>query len=354
MVYGGVPKGLSAKPTLSVNTQSDRAISAELTLTYLSAGFDWQANYLVQMQDEKILPNGKNKLPKHKASLFAWLTLANGGKQSFANANTMAIAGEPRATARPTGSALTLKCWPMQRTHQVPFFLPDEEYNDSSFEKRDAPVALRMTALSTPPPPPPPAPPVAAIKAEQEDLGDLKLYRIPERVNVNAKGQKQVAMITQPDVLFERIYFASAASNSRNAAPMGIMLRGKNDDEGGLGLPMPSGQVQIFEGSNFGPLLVGESKMKDLAVGQKVEITIGSSSDVRIEQVLVSENKRKRVWKITLSNAHNNDVDAEVKLSRGAKGKSRNIRKVDGIPTWRGIIPANDEISFGYEQKLDR
>jgi hypothetical protein len=49
MAYGGVPEGLSAKPTLSVITDSDRAVTATLTLTYMAAGFDWQANYVTQV-----------------------------------------------------------------------------------------------------------------------------------------------------------------------------------------------------------------------------------------------------------------------------------------------------------------
>ena len=46
--------------------------------------------------------------------------------------------------------------------------------------------------------------------ATQEDLGDLKLYRIPEPVTVNAKGQKQVAMIVKPGAKFDRLYTATA------------------------------------------------------------------------------------------------------------------------------------------------
>ena len=45
--------------------------------------------------------------------------------------------------------------------------------------------------------------PVAIVR---EELGDLKLYRLNERVTVAARAQKQVAMIAQADVPVERIY----------------------------------------------------------------------------------------------------------------------------------------------------
>ena len=44
IVYDSVPQGLSAKPTLSVRTRSDREAAATLTLSSLATGFDWQAN----------------------------------------------------------------------------------------------------------------------------------------------------------------------------------------------------------------------------------------------------------------------------------------------------------------------
>ncbi len=39
-----VPAGLSARPTLSVRTRSAAAARATVTLSYLAAGFDWQAD----------------------------------------------------------------------------------------------------------------------------------------------------------------------------------------------------------------------------------------------------------------------------------------------------------------------
>lgn len=362
MVYGQVPNNLSAKPTLSVVTQSDRATTAELTLTYMSGGFDWQANYLVQMKGDAPFRLEEGDTPRDKASLFAWLTVANGGNQSFENANMMAVAGEPNrerrgAEPRPTGGALQLKCWPIKTTSDIPY------------------RALRQFPGAIPPPPMALAAyaeenmdtvivtaskasgkarlePVAAIKAEQENLGDLKLYRVPERVNVKAKGQKQVAMITQPGALFERLFTADVDDYDEDSAAMAIMLRGKNEKKDGLGLPMPSGQVQIFEPSNFGPLLAGEATLDDRAVKDEIELIVGTASDVRMKVVKLSERGRKQKWRVTLSNARMQDAQAEIEIPYELSRRSNAIRKVDGVPTWRGIIPAGDEISFTYTVKL--
>ena len=354
-----MPANLSAKPTLSVITQADKPTTAKLTLTYMAAGFDWQANYVAQVQERGL--DGKGKV-----DMFAWLTLANGGNQSFANANTMAIAGEPNrvqrgAQARPTGGPLNLKCWPMQRTHQVPYrpgFYP-----------------------AAPPPPPPPtytAPPimemdgeniivtagrmraeksispVAVVVAEQEDLGDLKLYRIPEPVTVNAKGQKQVAMLVKPGAAFEHYYAANVDNYYGESQPMTLMLRGENKTEKGLGLPMPQGQVMIFENSSYGPLLAGQSTLADRAIGEEVEMTVGQSSDVRMQVTRMSEKGDRQRWKVEITNARSSPVNVEVEIPYELRGKPKHIPKIDGVPTWKATVAANGEAVLYYEVKLER
>jgi hypothetical protein len=354
MTFGGVPAGLSAKPTLSVMTRSDKATTATLTLTYMAAGFDWQANYVAQVQERGT--DGKGKV-----DMFAWLTLANGGNQSFLNANTMAIAGEPNrvrrgAQPRPTGGPLYLQCWGSQTTSDVPY---------------------RLGYDPAPPPAPPPSPmpemamesiavtgamrrdmkqmaPVAAMVAEQEDLGDLKLYRIPERVTVNAKGQKQVAMLVKPGAAFEYYYAANVENYNINSAPMNIMLRGENKTEKGLGLPMPSGQVMIFEDSKYGPLLAGQSSLKDRAVGEEVEMRVGQSSDVRMKVTRLSENSKRQLYTVEISNARNAPVNIEVDIPYQLVGKSSAVTKIDGVPTWKVTVPEGGERSLSYEVKLQR
>jgi hypothetical protein len=299
--------------------------------------------------------------------MFAWLTLANGGNQSFINANTMAIAGEPNrvqrgAQARPTGGALSIQCWPQQRTHQVPFRLGYDPNvyppppNAPMYEMA-SPVSVmdaeniivtagRMRADKS-------MSPVAVVVAEQEDLGDLKLYRIPEPVTVNAKGQKQVAMLVKPGAKFEHFYAANVDNFSEDSQPMPLMLRSENRTEKGLGLPMPSGQVMIFEDSKYGPLLTGESALTDRAIGDEVEIRVGDSSDVRIAVTRISEKSNRQRWKVEVTNARNSPVNVEVEIPYLLIGNPKTIKKIDGVPTWKTTLPANGDETIYYELKLD-
>ncbi len=369
MAYGGVPANLSAKPTLSVMTNSDKAVTATLTLTYMAAGFDWQANYVTQLsKDESAAPDSVGKT---KVEMFAWMTLANGGNQSFLNANTMAIAGTPNRAdnaepVRPTGEALSIRCWPAQRTHEVPFRgqqqfpwpryqpEPDRAYFGGDDSEAIVVTATRMkqSLMDSP------MAVTAVTVAELEDLGDLKLYRIPEPVTVNAKGQKQVAMIVKPDAKFDRLYRATLDEPIYiplgESLPLSIFLRTENKSENGLGLPLPSGQAMIFEDSNFGPLLAGEAALRDRAIGEKVELLVGTASDVRMVVTQISERKYQKGYKVTITNARNEAVNAEVAIPFDLRGKPKGIRKVDGMPTWVSTVPANGEVSFEFTLKLSR
>ena len=44
------------------------------------------------------------------------------------------------------------------------------------------------------------------MQAQQEELGDLKLYRIPEPVTVAARSQKQVALLRRAGVQVRTLY----------------------------------------------------------------------------------------------------------------------------------------------------
>lgn len=370
MQYGGLPADLSAKPTLSVITQSDRETTAKLTLTYMAAGFDWQANYVAQLRD----PQPGEPTPatgKGKVDIFAWLTLANGGNQSFINANTMAIAGEPNRTnrgaqPRPTGGPLVLRCWPAQRTHEVPFRPGFTYYPEampapmpvSMMAEADAMAIvvsgsnMRRKGLMEQ------AFPAAVVVAEQEDLGDLKLYRVPEPVTVNAKGQKQVAMIVKPGASYDRLYtintndFDEDENGISSSMPLSILLRTENKESRGLGLPMPSGQVMLFEDSRYGPLLAGQATLADRAKGEDVELSIGQSTDVRAVRTRISNTANKQKFKIVVSNARSEAVNVEIKIPYELRGSRKDIPKVDGVPTWRATVPANGEKTLYYELKL--
>ena len=239
LVYDTVPAGLSAKPVLSVDTVSPAAQTVTVTLTYLASGFDWSAHYVGQLDATGT-----------RMDLLAWITLANMNAESFADAEVMAVAGtlnieRPYAALadRPDAPRLMLTCYPYSSTSEGTPYEFDRQYGEYGY--------------APPPPPPPSAPPPVTMDraqsivvtgsriARQENLGDLKLYRVPFRSTVAAKAQKQVALLVRDDVPVQPVYVAgvSPADIRSESTPMQIELRMRNRPQDGLGLPLPSGGI---------------------------------------------------------------------------------------------------------------
>lgn len=344
LVYDGVPEGLTAKPTLSVVTRSDQAVSAKVTLTYLATGFDWAANYVATVNaDGKTL------------DLFAWLTVANTNEVTFPDAQMMAVAGTLKKQSdynslvtRQPAPQLSLRCYPMGSGRNG---IPREEYYDSDM---------------IPPPPPPvamaPAPMAEAVvvtgsrmrkTAVQEDLGDLKLYRVPMQVTVAANQQKQVALLVKDRVPFERVYEAETwFDENRSSQGIPLTLRMKNSEQRGLGVPLPSGGVALFEEVDGQRLLAGQTRLRDRAVQEEVELRLEESSLVRMEQVIDEKGKVT----LTATNANPFAVPVEIKMGtnvdRDIRSPSSRLKRKDGQQTWFVTVPANGKSVLTYKVKV--
>lgn len=356
--YPGVPADLSAKPTLSVTTDNAAAATVTVQLSYLAQGFDWSANYVAQVADDG-----------ETLDLFAWLTVANGGSQGFAQARTNAVAGAPNkeaAAVLPKGPApeLQLRCWPMDITSTHPRW-----------------------GIEPSPPPPPPAPSVVAedignfedivvsgslkrmpgvmmsapvMVAQQEELGDLKLYRIPEPVTVAALSRKQVAMIDRKKVAFARVYtgdfeqfdYDRDADEPESRAAERI-LRTENIRGKGLGLPLPAGRVAVFERARKEALLVGEGALSDRAIGEEVEFATGESSDLRYKIVARPPSRSRQPYVVEVTNARSTPEAFEMAIPYKLASSSAKLIERKGLKTWQATVPANGTARLEFALKLE-
>ncbi|HEX8223668.1 MAG TPA: hypothetical protein VF605_07620 [Allosphingosinicella sp.] len=362
LVYSEVAPGLSDKPTLAVTTSSAEAVTATVSLSYLAGQFDWRANYVAN-----IAPDGRT------LDLFAWLTLANANDESFVGASAQAVAGEPNREdeeedenrAEPLSPEIRLRCWPSGTTSDtsyqaVPPGVTAEDYSEGDIIVTGSRVAMPNLVSTSP---------VTVITAQLEQLGDLKLYRIPEPVTVAANAQKQVALLHKERVRFERLYglrlnAVAWIDEDEGAArtPASILLRTRNIEKRGLGVPLPSGVVAVFEEASGRPMLAGEVLMYDTPVGEDVELLVGSSSDVAATQRILPRPKAAdddddddypRDYEIVLTNASPSAADVEVRLrvddgDERLTGPSRKLGRRNGSPLWRARVPARGRARLTY------
>lgn len=361
--YSSGAEGLSARPTLSVMTRSARPITVTVTLTYIAEGFDWSANYTAHIN-----PDGKTM------DIGGWITLANGNSVSLPNARTQIVAGglnrayvqkfinnQPQVIAR---------CWPAQRTHEVPR-KPERPYSlvspymgedydmydeEAAMEMRASRKGVPVMAMAAPPPPPPPAaPPPPPPPPEQ--LGDLKLYRVPQRTTVSALGMKQTRLVEQRGVPFDRIHTTSVSGitwggGGEERPGTAVILRTKNTKANQLGLPLPSGAF-VIEQDHWGRTMrIAEPALRDTAEGEKIELGAGYAFDVTVVRRTLKREGNLETVEVEITNAAPYDLAYELKVPVYGNSKITDSdttwEKRDGTPLFALKIPSNGSVSLRF------
>ncbi|MDB5437368.1 MAG: hypothetical protein JWR47_3625 [Phenylobacterium sp.] len=264
LVFDSVPAGLGDKPTFSVLANLPKAGRYTVKLSYLATGFSWSADYVA-----RIRPDGRT------LDLAGWLTLSNKSSAGFAQAPTQVVAGELErdpATVPPRVETqeITPDCWGQEVRFAAAPPLPVP-----MVERRAANMIQEVGVTA------------AKRQAVLSELGDYKLYTLPEPTTVAARQTKQVAFLDQPAVPFERVYvyrldpYAAPDPEQPQQAP-DVVLRLQNKAKFGLGKPLPSGTVSVMEPGGGGLVLAGQQAVRDTPVGLPLELTIGRAMDIAV------------------------------------------------------------------------
>lgn len=364
--------GLSARPVLSVMTRAAAPIIADVQLTYLAQGFDWSASYTAAVD-----PAGA------ALGLGGWITLANGNSVSLPDARTQIVAGglrrEDVARLAALRQEVTLRCWPMLTTSDIPLRpdrpyqlvspwlppAPEEGYADEAGSiivtaqrrrgnyEMAVPVAV-MAAEALPPPP------------EAEQLGDLKLYRLPEPTTIAAAQMKQTRLLDKPGVPFEAVldlelqpYDDDAPDTvGRVEEPYGedhnpaTLLRSRNDKAHNLGLPLPAGSFVVEQAHGGRWLPVGQPLLRDTAEDEKIELPLNQASDVTVSRRTLRTGKRKQWQELTIANARAAPLVLELRFAVSGSMRIEQpgapLTKRDGQPLFRLELAPNSRRALRY------
>ncbi|QUL38452.1 DUF4139 domain-containing protein [Erythrobacter sp. JK5] len=370
LTFDRIPDGLSAKPVYTIDTQTPEGGTYEITLTYLAWGFDWQADYVATIHPAQERSKGRGD--EFTLQLLSWLTLLNDNDQSFDNARLQIIAGTLNIETDfeglsdpPVARPLRLTCYPFGSTAAgSPIAYPPPPSPSPSApmgavaDEMITVTGARMRAELMES-----AAPVSVVTAEEENLGDLKLFRVPDRVDVSAKGMKQVAFLNQDEVKARFLYTAECDpygwfGSGVDPQPAGLLLATRNDEEKGLGLALPQGAMKLFEPSTFGPQLAATTELRDYARGQDVELEIGESAQVfaRCARLVEAEfDPDSRKWtkmQATITNANPHPVTMRLKLGWAGDWDVRFPREKvfvkDGYDVVEVRIAANSSREFNW------
>ncbi|MEL6878558.1 MAG: hypothetical protein AAGL68_10735 [Pseudomonadota bacterium] len=366
LTFDRIPTGLSAKPVFTIDTRDESGGTYQVVLTYLAWGFDWQANYVATLrEDAEAGRDGTFKL-----GLLSWLTILNDNGQSFDDAELLVIAGSlsivsdfDALSEEPVAAPMRLSCYPIGSTAAgTPVAYPSPPLPAAM-----APMADTITVTGTrrASKQESVAMVTSVMEAVEEQLGDLKLYRVPERVDVSAQGLKQVAFLNRQDVEASYLYRATCGfmvtrdgADNPGFEPTQMLLVTKNEDGRGLGVALPQGSMALFEPSSFGPQLVGDLNMRDYAEDQDIELELGQSNQVFAQCIpapgpVTERNMRK--WftmRAKLTNANPHSVRVRMDLGESGNWEARwngvKTRIKDGRIVAEITLPANSERSVSW------
>ena len=302
VIFDKVPENLRARPTLSVTVESPRAGARPVTLSYLTPGLAWKADY-VTLFDEAA----------GRIDVQGWVTLTNQTGTTFANADTLLVAGSVNNGGQ----------------------------NYGGYRR----------------PPPPPGNRPGTQTADRESLGDFYLYPLKERTTIANAQTKQVSFLDVTGAAARRAYVFrnNWLGTMDQAASVDTVLQFSSARDQGLGDALPAGTVRVYQRDSRGKAqFVGENAIGHTPMGSDIAITTGQAFDVKVQPVVEKRERRgtdrwRTTMRYTLTNARPTPVTVDL-IQAGLWGdvrieaeSAKSDRRSADEALWRVTVPANGE-----------
>jgi hypothetical protein len=242
VIFDKVPDNLRAHPTLSVTVVGAHPGTRSATLSYLTSGLGWHADY-VALFDES----------GGKIDVQGWVTLTNSSGTSYEDARTLLVAGSPS--------------------------LADSDRSRNYYRPPQRPTLQQAGSES----------------GSRDRLGDFYLYPLAERTTLATQQTKQVSFLDVHGVPAEHGYefrnrWLGTAETPQSARSVYGFQTGSH---AGLGDQLPAGVLRFYLRDKRGdPQFIGESRIEHTPMGSTLSLDTGDAFDVKVRAVV---DKRTRV-----------------------------------------------------------
>jgi hypothetical protein len=267
-----LPGNLYSRPTLIWTLENGGAARHRVEASYLAGQLAWNADYVLTVaRDDKT------------ADLDGWVTLKNGSGTAFRNASLQLVAGDLNRVRQDLDRLMT----------------------------RDEATAARA----------------AAPQMTQEAFSDYHLYTVGRKTTINNNETKQVSMLGATRFPVQKRYVVDGrAFYYRNAQHPGAPLKDtvqvfyqfKNEAPAGLGMPMPSGVIRVYQSDSKGGVqFVGEDRINHTPKDETLNLKIGHAFDVVCERKQtdfekIAANVYEVEYEVTLRNHKTTPITVEV------------------------------------------
>jgi hypothetical protein len=311
VIFDKVPENLRSKPTLSVTVEGDRRGTRPATLSYLTSGLGWRADYVALYDDASA-----------KIDVQGWITLTNSSGTTYDNAETTLVAGSP---------------------------LRANQYGGQQFGRPQRPQLVQAGTET----------------GDRERLGDFYLYPLAERTTIANMQTKQVSFLDVHGVAAEhgyefRNYWMGTQEEPQSAKTVYRFSTGSAE---GLGDQLPAGVLRFYMRDKQGdPQFIGESAIDHTPMGSTLSLSTGDAFDIKVKPVVEKrERLSSRRWrtsmKYTLTNASPRAVSVTLQQdglwgdTRIQSESMRSTRPNADMAEWKVNVPANgtDEVTVVFD-----
>src|SRR3546814_20470304 len=128
-----------------------------------------------------------------------------------------------------------------------------------------------------------------------------------------------------------------------------MLVRMENKEKQGLGLPLPSGGIALFETVSGADVLVGQDNLRDHAIGEEVEAQLGGSAQLQYRLERLREEGAKQVrYRLEITNAHERPAPPAIRLQQSDGFQYAQTRAPLGrqycVRTWPVTGPLNASV----------
>jgi hypothetical protein len=272
MRFPEMPENLYSRPTLIWTLSNSGARNHRVEASYLAGKLSWNADYVLTVgRDDKA------------GDLDGWVTLNNASGTGFRNAKLQLVAGD------------------LNRVRQA-----------FGLQMRDE---MRPAAA------------VAEKAMQQESFSEYHLYSLDRRTSINNNETKQVSMLGATSVPVRKRFVVEGQNfYYHNAQHPGspikdvvqVFYQFRNEEKNGLGVPMPSGVVRVYQSDSKGGVhFVGEDRISHTPKDETLNLKIGNAFDVvcernQIDFRKIAGNVYELEYEITLRNHKESAIAVEV------------------------------------------
>ncbi len=304
VIFDGIPQNLRAKPTLSVTVDSGKAAARAATLSYLTNGLSWKADY-VAMFDE-----GPGRL-----DLQGWVTLTNTSGVDYPDAAVQLVAGDVNLANN------------------------EQEYWQRRQMARNN--SVRRGGVGGGP-----------AETGPTSVADYYLYPLPGRTTVAQNQTKQVSFLDAKGAAARKAYEYRAYGFETLQTPANA--------DAGLGHQLPAGIVRVYVRDQAGePKFVGENRIDHTPQGSDISVKIGEAFDVTVQPTVVAQDgagKTRSRYRMSylVRNAKAQPVTVVIRqggLWREGKVMEESLksRRLDAYNlAWDVPVPANGETTLTF------